>query len=363
MLNITAANPTAPGHITAYPCGESRPTASTLNYQPGISAIANSTIVEIGNNGSVCLYAESAVDIIVDINGWFPANSDLTARNPSRLLDTRTGGGGGGGGGTTPPVNTSGAEFVATFDNNTGLGAFDTFVFHREGGSGEWIGDHDRSCGPPDPGRSIVVPNKRAGVSAVTEEIYLCKDHLMTSMESVSSYSIVGFAPDRVFNRSESNVVSWDVNVTDLGDRQWWEVLVIPAGTSHVVCHPHILDPCGAELVDEYAPGTAMFGIGPYAEFQVVGDQVNRYGGDKPCGSFSPDPEGCASKSIRRRFTMTDNRNGTITITYPEAGRSWTERGSFPERFEVVFKDHNYTPQKDNNPPGFTWHWDNIVVR
>ncbi|MFW2336130.1 hypothetical protein, partial [Ilumatobacter sp.] len=314
------------------------------------------TIVEIGDNGNVCLYAESRVDLIVDINGWFPANGDLTPRNPSRLLDTRGQSGPGG-------PDTTNAEFVATFDNNSGLGAFDTYVFHREGGSGEWVGDHDRSCGPPDPGRSIVVPFKRVGVSAATEEIYLCRDHLMTSMESVSSYSIVGFSPDQVFNRSESSVVSWDVNVTDLGDRQWWEVVVIPAGTSHVVCHPHIVDPCGADLVDEYAPGSAMFGIGPYAEFQVVGDQVNRFGGDNPCGSFSSDPEGCASKKIRRRFTMTDNFNGTITIDYPEAGRSWTVDGSFPERFEVVFKDHNYTPEKDNNPPGFTWHWDNIVVR
>jgi hypothetical protein len=265
--------------------------------------------------------------------------------------------------GATPGPDTTGAEFVAMFDNDTGLEEFDTFVFHRDGGSGEWIGDHDRSCGPPDPGREIVMPQLPPGVSEPTEEIYLCRDHLMTSMESVSAYSIVGFAPDQVFERSESSVVSWDVNVTDLGDRQWWEVLVIPAGTSHVVCHPHIIDPCGADLVDEYAPGTAMFGIGPFAEFQLVGDQVERQPGDKPCGAYPTDPEGCASKAIRRRFTMTDNRDGTITVDYPEADRTWTVDGSFPERFEVVFKDHNYTPQKDNDPPGFTWHWDNVIVR
>lgn len=266
----------------------------------------------------------------------------------------------------TTTVPTSGG-FLETFDGNTGLDRFDTFVFHREGGSGEWIGDHDRSCGPPDPGRSIVVPHKPVGVAAVTEEIYLCKDHLMTSMGSVSSYSIVGFAPDRVFDRSEVNTVSWDVNVTDLGDRQWWEVVVIPAGTSHVVCHPHIVDPCGADLVDEYASGSAMFGIGPYAEFQVVGDQVYRYGGDNPCGFFTNDPEGCGSKATRRAFTMTDNLDGTITIDYRHAEtgalfRTFTENGSFPDQFEVVFKDHNYTPEKDNNPPGFTWHWDNVRI-
>ncbi len=165
-----------------------------------------------------------------------------------------------------------------------------------------------------------------------------------------------------MFDRSESSVVSWDVNVTDLGDRQWWEVLVIPAGSPHVTCHPHIIDPCGADVVDEYVAGTAMFGIGPFAEFQLVGDQIERQPGDKPCGDFSSDPEGCDSKKIRRRFVMTDNLDGTITVDYPDAERTWTVDGSFPEQFEVVFKDHNYTPEKDNDPPGFTWHWDNIIV-
>jgi hypothetical protein len=37
--------------------------------------------------------------------------------------------------------------------------------------------------------------------------------------------------------------------------------------------------------------------------------------------------------------------------------------GSFPdEPWRVVFKDHNYTPDKDAIPIGHTWHWDNIVI-
>ena len=30
--------------------------------------------------------------------------------------------------------------------------------------------------------------------------------------------------------------------------------------------------------------------------------------------------------------------------------------------FEVYFKDHNYTPDKDDVPVGYTWHWDNIRI-
>jgi hypothetical protein len=76
----------------------------------------------------------------------------------------------------------------------------------------------------------------------------------------------------------------------------------------------------------------------------------------------SDDPEGAASKAIRRPFSMTDNRNGTITVNYGGL-RTFTVPGTFPAEFAVVFKDHNYTPDKDGIPVGYTWHWDNIIIR
>ena len=74
------------------------------------------------------------------------------------------------------------------------------------------------------------------------------------------------------------------------------------------------------------------------------------------------DPEGCASKAIRRTFTITDNGNNTLTLK--AFGQTYTFAGSFPTGgFNVVFKDHNYTPDKDGTPVGHTWHWDNIIIR
>ena len=59
--------------------------------------------------------------------------------------------------------------------------------------------------------------------------------------------------------------------------------------------------------------------------------------------------------------SITDNGNGTITVDYAGV---WTETfsGSFPDEFRVVFKDHNYTPDKDGRPIGHAYHWDNIIV-
>ena len=79
------------GFLTAFPCGEARPNASNLNYGLG-APVANSAIVRVGANGKVCLYtADAPTELIVDINGWFPANSTYRATTPSRLLDTRPG--------------------------------------------------------------------------------------------------------------------------------------------------------------------------------------------------------------------------------------------------------------------------------
>ena len=79
-------------------------------------------------------------------------------------------------------------------------------------------------------------------------------------------------------------------------------------------------------------------------------------------GSDAIDREGCSSKAIRRTVTITDNGDGTITTAMPQLGEAWTVSGSFPKRFDVVFKDHNYTPLKDGPVVGHTWHWDNIIV-
>ena len=89
VLNLTAADATTTGYVTAYPCGSTRPNASNLNYTPG-TPIANSATVPIGNGGKVCLYSNSPVNLIADINGWYPANNSFTTTTPTRLLDTRT---------------------------------------------------------------------------------------------------------------------------------------------------------------------------------------------------------------------------------------------------------------------------------
>jgi hypothetical protein len=120
VLNVTAADAVGSGFVTVYPCGVTQPTASNLNYGPG-DIVPNAVMAKIGSNGQVCIFVSQATDIIVDVNGFFPANTSLQSINPARVLETRPGlktvdglqqGGGPSAGGSSTAVQIGGRATV-----------------------------------------------------------------------------------------------------------------------------------------------------------------------------------------------------------------------------------------------------------
>jgi CSLREA domain-containing protein len=89
-LNITASGAPIAGFVTVFPCGSPQPLASNLNYVSG-STIPNLVISKIGTGGTVCIFNSSPVDLIADLNGYFPAAATYQTMVPARLLETRTG--------------------------------------------------------------------------------------------------------------------------------------------------------------------------------------------------------------------------------------------------------------------------------
>ena len=89
-LNVTSVDSSSSGFLTMFPCGTPRPTASTLNYVSG-QAIANAALAKAGSGGNVCIYTQDATHLLVDVTGWFPADTDFRTLSPERLLDTRSG--------------------------------------------------------------------------------------------------------------------------------------------------------------------------------------------------------------------------------------------------------------------------------
>jgi hypothetical protein len=86
-LNLTVANPIAPGYVTAYGCGP-RPMASNVNFVAN-QTVANAVVVPVSAQGEVCFYAHSETDLLADVNGWFRLDAGFHAMTPQRLFDSR----------------------------------------------------------------------------------------------------------------------------------------------------------------------------------------------------------------------------------------------------------------------------------
>lgn len=88
IVNVTLIGADGPGHVTLFPCG-TLPEASTLNYVAG-DVIPNGALVELSDDGSLCVFTLEAAHLALDVAGFVPAGTTTvdTAR-PARFLETR----------------------------------------------------------------------------------------------------------------------------------------------------------------------------------------------------------------------------------------------------------------------------------
>jgi hypothetical protein len=98
VLNVIAVDPSGLGFLSVFPCGETPPNASNVNYyteapSPGAqpNAVSNKAVVRVGTNGSVCIFTLADTDVVVDVAGTFPETTYFGLAAPERLLDTRAG--------------------------------------------------------------------------------------------------------------------------------------------------------------------------------------------------------------------------------------------------------------------------------
>ena len=96
VLNVTVTDTTLPSFLTLYPAGQSRPTASNLNWSPGLT-IPNAVTVKLGtgglNAGKVSVFNLSGgVNVIIDVAGYYKPGAGLSFHplDPARVLDSRS---------------------------------------------------------------------------------------------------------------------------------------------------------------------------------------------------------------------------------------------------------------------------------
>ena len=270
----------------------------------------------------------------------------------------------------------AGTLFFEDFVSDASMARFEFDIYHRDDhlvSNNEWFGDHvptgpNDACTAPEEKRLITRGERSSDFN--DDWIYRCapggdvaKAHMMTSIGDTSGYSIGAFTPTEVF--SDVSEVRWDVNITELGDRQFPEVKIVPAAAFDFQDVPCAVDwlPCQTSTHGQLGSvGTSFFNHTPLinnGNSSADGEQWT-----KPWMSEG-DPA-LTSIRIRRQHFFRDNGNGTLTLGIEREDGTFyqlTHNGSFPTGpVRVVFADHNYTPDKEETPIGHTWHWDNLLV-
>jgi hypothetical protein len=90
-FNLTGVGATASTYVTAYPYGQARPTASSMNLGPN-EVVPNQVTVQLGTNRWVSLYNNSGrTNLIVDVAGYYATDQGyhFVPTIPFRQMDTR----------------------------------------------------------------------------------------------------------------------------------------------------------------------------------------------------------------------------------------------------------------------------------
>ncbi len=94
-LNFTVAPHGTFSYLSTWPTGQAQPYVSTLNAKTG-GVTANAAIVPAGTGGAISVYVTDDADVVVDVNGYFGAQTgsglSLYSLPPCRVVDTRAAG-------------------------------------------------------------------------------------------------------------------------------------------------------------------------------------------------------------------------------------------------------------------------------
>jgi hypothetical protein len=94
-VNLTVTEATAAGYVTAFPCDQPLPFASSGNYLAGETR-ATAGMFALDAAGDLCIFVLQTTELVVDLFGWFGGTSN-TRYHPivgTRVADSRDGTGG-----------------------------------------------------------------------------------------------------------------------------------------------------------------------------------------------------------------------------------------------------------------------------
>lgn len=273
---------------------------------------------------------------------------------------------------TTTTLPGGSTSFVADFATSSDFyDRFDREVHFRANDydhAATFHGDHNEACAGPTTGRTIHLDS-----SVNAEVFYWCAPagpdtgHVMDAMGPAGfGYSIVTFKPKESFTGVDKICIN--VNNTDLGGDNWWEMSIIPKATYDANAPRLDYVTALARDIDD----TALSFPSSSFVFQVNDNKIRAYQGMNEL-VFDWFQWSTTDRATRFQHCMTDNHDGFITLSRqvgatsseaPGGVRTLTVRGSFPQGPAVVLFQHSiYDPPKHGSgPTQTTFHWDHVLI-
>lgn len=257
-------------------------------------------------------------------------------------------------------------EFIETFDGAPdeptawSSPRWDVIVHDRtDGATNAMDADHDHACGAPPATHAVKSPS---------DAVFLCRDHLMTALNSSDpGYAVIYLTPAAMVDWSSGQAtLSFDVSTGRSTNRDWIDLWLTP--WEHNMVLPSELytpDLNGPPRRSLHFRVTNKFAWQIYRQPENVKLSRNDWR-DIPVPYSRPQ---------RDTFKFTIG-GGFITLQYTNVATQRTtlvERVPMPadlgfSRAVVQLGHHSYTPSKDCHFSTIgscgpnTWHWDNVRI-
>ncbi|MBI2761106.1 MAG: hypothetical protein HYX51_06755 [Chloroflexi bacterium] len=218
---------------------------------------------------------------------------------------------------------------------------------------------HGADCAP-EPGRHEI--------RTYEDMVFLCRDHLMTSINA-SGYGVIYLTPPALADFTEGEaVIRFDLSTLRNSFRDWVDIWVSPYADNVALPLDEGLPDLrglprnGIHIRMDNNSGKSIFRAEVIRDFEATDLDSNWWTGY----------ESFLTPSATRRDTFELRLSRTrVAFGMPDYGFWWVDENIAPlnwTRGVVQLGHHSYTPDKDCTPAGTltcapnTWHWDNVSI-
>lgn len=268
---------------------------------------------------------------------------------------------------TPPPPPVPGSAFLESFTGQPttprpfASPLWDVLQFTTHAGGGvqvnptSMMAQHSEMCAGP-PATHLV--------TTYEQQVFLCRDHLMTAVSEEGNGGIV-LTPTRMLDfGSGEQVLSFDLNTASQSGRDWWLAWITP--WEDVLQAPVFPDdgvsamngtPRNAILIDAEADNPCAVVIVNFVRTRL------------PCNTYPALKDRFpVSFSVRDKIEIRLSRT-RIRVSMPARGITFVD-AALPQPLTwsqgvVQLGHYSYNPTKDNqlpNPQPNTWHWDEVFI-